>query len=467
MAGGHGGHVTTWDPNLFPGKTITTINCNGATDSAALASFVSAGVAANPAPQVLRLVGPRCNFESNNGLTWDGVAADNGIANAEVWAYGTTVNSAYIGGNPIFQDKLHSSRIATVSAGSTTVTLSTPAEATRYPVGSWICITGQGIQAGASFPPNFQLFEYHLVTANSGTGTGILTLNIALTYSYKSTWPLVDPSGAQTTDNGGPATIYLMAPSWNANVKVYGLTISSAATQLNLTGRDAALYDSTFYGSGFAPTFGQNISVYNSTFGLTEVDKLISQLSINNSRFSDLTVFSSSVENLTLTNVIASGGIGTSKNTSILGGKANTYVAGPNGFGHGVSVSANGVAITAARSNLMFIDKSVFSYSSGTFTVANASGNFFDAIRWGVPGTKYFFGFWDGVTMCNAGVTFTITDATQDGTNTNYITDLVGALPAPTCNANTYNKYVQYPAATITQINSPAGSANLTQFSAP
>jgi hypothetical protein len=471
-AGGRGGHSTAWDPNLFPGATITTINCNGATDSAALAAFVSAGVAANPSPQVLRLAGPRCNFESNNGLVWNGTLGGPAVKNTTIWGYGTRITSnVYIGGDGVYSDNLHNAKIQSATAGATTVTLITASEASKFAVGDWALVAGLELQGTGGYPPNFQFFEYKLITANSGTGTGIITFSGGLKNSYLSTWP-VTFAGSSSLPQTGPASIYLMPPGWNINVKVLGLEMPSLVppSTVIVIGRDVMLMDITWKRHSPSPTQNANAwFIYNNfgsdpVFDQAEFDKNVDAVSVVRS-FGNQILFQSVVANtFTLTSSQFAVLNGSAINTRIDNSVIDLYVMGPVIYGHGVSINAVGSTITTARPSAHTVNKTLFSFSAGTFSVANANPSVWEAWSWGIPGMKYDFVYDDGtIHFCN--LPFTITAVTQDVTNTNYVTDLVGALPTPSCSGNPYNKYLAYPAATVTQRFT--GPADLTQFAAP
>ncbi len=506
-AGGRGGHNTTFDPNLFGGAAnvscLTTsvagtcstgynATCNGvADDSTPLKNWLAASLAANPARAVLYIPpGSRCHFASVNNFVVDtsiagsgGFQYGDGIRNAVIWGYGASSDAWAVIGEGFGQNNLTTARIQTVSAGATSVTLSVGGDASKFAIGKWIAITGIQLQNGG-YPQNFQFFEYKLITNIVGS---VITLNSPLTYSYKSTWPVYDAGSASTTDYGGPGTIYLMGPSWNTNVQVYGLGFNptTGGAELPSSGRNISFYDIAFAQSipsssaaGPAPSmseatwfFNTSWSTLSSSSGM-EIDKQVSFLGLINSNGR---IFTQSAANDNLLISGFRGSIsGTAKNTTILNAvlpavtEGNSLTIGPNCYGQGSTLAIDGTSIASGSSVNCFVLKTALSYSTGTFSIANGSV-FANTLTWGVPGGRYFFGFAFGSTTCNAGVSFTITDITQDVTNTNYITDLVGALPNPTCDAGSgsqvYDRYVAYPAATITQKNSTG--TNMTQFAAP
>jgi len=76
--------------------------------------------------------------------------------------------------------------INTVTAGSNTVTCSTPAQVSRLIPGRWHGVIGSCIQLGG-YPPNVMFMDYVKVVSVNAT-TGLVTLDRPLKYSYDSTW---------------------------------------------------------------------------------------------------------------------------------------------------------------------------------------------------------------------------------------------------------------------------------------
>jgi hypothetical protein len=74
--------------------------------------------------------------------------------------------------------------IATVAAGSTTVTLLAPGDAGKIKVGRWHQVLGWVIQVGG-YPPNEQFIDYVKVVSVSGT---TVTLDRPLRHGYDQTW---------------------------------------------------------------------------------------------------------------------------------------------------------------------------------------------------------------------------------------------------------------------------------------
>lgn len=464
-AGGRGGHSTTFDPNLYGGGWKNILDFNGTCNQAAHDAWITYGVARNPAQTNLYIPpGTVCNWPTCANLT-DSCPSGGGapgVQNVAVWAYGVTFSSEIrIGGWTFFGDGTHSARINSANIGDTSVTLITPGDASKFSVGSWINVNGLELQYGG-FPGNWQFNEYRLITAINGS---TITLNAPLKNSYSSAWPLADIGNIGGFDDGGPASIYLMEPSWNVNLTALGFSVL-APSQLVVTGRSVAVYDSVIV--NYAPS----ASIYNWLFFSniigSEVDKDIELLEFVQSKFNNnITIQSASITKLVLYEVNAIL-VGTGQNNEIYGGNIAAANIGPLAFGVTSTVSVDGANIqSAAALPGPLLAASAFSFSAGTLSLPNSARDW----QWGVPGHKYYFGDSDGTNNAIPSTYFTIGAITQDVTNT-YFTmtscswgSCSGSLPVPVCNTHSCPMYVPYAAQTITQ--KFTGPANLTPFQAP
>ena len=150
-----------------------------------------------------------------------------------------------LGGVGQINDNAHSVRVATVSAGAISVTLLNASKASLFTVGNWALITGLDMQ-GYGYPTNPAFFEYVQITVVNPT-TGQITFAAPLQNSHKSTWPLYNAGDAFNIDQGGPATLYALDPSWDTTVEYRGLTISRAG-QTYANGRSVTYRDVTLTG---------------------------------------------------------------------------------------------------------------------------------------------------------------------------------------------------------------------------
>ena len=84
-------------------------------------------------------------------------------------------------------DQMHQADyISTVAVGSSTVTLSTTANAVNYPAGTPVFLSGYSQQT-PTFPANPRYFEWSTVLSTN-TGTGVITLTKPLVNAYRSDW---------------------------------------------------------------------------------------------------------------------------------------------------------------------------------------------------------------------------------------------------------------------------------------
>jgi hypothetical protein len=462
-AGGRGGHSTTFDPNLYGGGWKNILDFNGACDLAAHDAWIAYGVALNPAQAKLYIPpGTICNWPGCGNLTNSCISGNPGIQNAIVWAYGASFTSPIrIGAWTFFNDGIHSARINSANVGDSSVVLITPGDAAKFSVGSWVNVNGLELQFGG-FPGNWQYNEYRLITAINGS---TITLNAPLTNSYSSAWPLADIGAIGGFDDGGPASIYLMEPSWNVNLTALGFSVLLPNNQIIVTGRDVSVYDSVIF--NYAPS----ASIYNRLFSSnivgSEIDKDIELLAIVQSKFNNnVTIQSSSIAKLVLYNV---NGVllGTALNNEIYGGNLTANL-GPIAFGVTSTITADGANIPVALALPgPLLAAAGFSFNAGTLSLPNSARLW----QWGVPGHKYYFSDSDGTNNAIPTTFFTIGAITQDINNT-YFTmtncswgSCSGALPTPVCNTHSCPMYTPYTALTITQ--KFTGPANLVPFQAP
>ena len=275
------------DPILFAKNIVTDFGakCDGvANDNAAFTAFNTWAQSQTGTIMLTIPSGSICMFTSASMGNWFA----KGIKSLIVTGYGATLsdnngtgNGFFLGGRAVVADNMHSSRLETVLAGATTVTLKAQSESARFQVGNWALITGLDMM-GYGYPPNPAFFEYVQITAIDPS-TGIITFASPLKNTYKSTWPLYNAGSDFEADQGGPATLYALDPSWNTQVEYRGLTISQAG-QTYANGRSVTFRDVTFTGVACGvPSQSMLWQVINSNMpncGM-EVDKLIDTLVIS------------------------------------------------------------------------------------------------------------------------------------------------------------------------------------------
>lgn len=260
----------------------TPATCNGGSDdNAAFASF-NAWAVMQTSPVVLVLPPGTCMGIGGNAA---GISFAGGVKNLVVIGYGTTFsdnNGAGFGWNfghvAIIEGlpEVHSSLIATVASGSSSVTLLTPSEISRFNAGDWSLIEGIDLQ-GFGVPSNPGFFEYVQITAvdsNPASPTyGKVTFTSTLAYTYKSTWPVYD---SVTKFLGGPATLIAISQLWNIDVEYRGITINMPNPHF-AQGRNVKFNGVTMVGNNcVVPSQNMNFTVINSdlTSCNIEIDKI-------------------------------------------------------------------------------------------------------------------------------------------------------------------------------------------------
>lgn len=452
FAGGRGGHNTTFDPNSFGGGW-TTVSCTGnaGADVAAIQAWQAAAQTASPAIKPLRLVG-QCNLAGIFPSPLDG------IKNVVWWAYGASITPTIIGpqagiGNPFF--------INSVSANSTSVTLQTIGDASNFTVGRWALVGDTEVQyPDCGSPPNLQRFDYVLVTSIVGA---VISFSPPLTNPYDQTRPLVC--------GDGPAAIFPLAASWDTNVQIFGLTIITDS-QISIRGRTIQLVDCALQNVGpngnVAPTLANSISISGGFVGTQEIDKLIGTISYNGMSGGTWhwLIQSASIKQLNITSSTVAALVGTPLNASIINSTIPILDVGPFGYGSAQSILLDGVTTTSGGAGWSNALKSATSYSGGTISMPLTDPNIGSFVHTGAPGFKYVLGDFQCLNCGSPTVAFTITNIRIDASNYYWDTNL-GSTPTSTCSGVPCPLYESFGAQTIKQINSPAGSANLTQYAAP
>jgi len=236
---------------------------------------------------------------TNNTFNTTGLNMADHLANATITcSNGAKLTDCIVGAFNVFpQDNTFPSYalIQTVCAGSTTVTLKTAGDASKYIVGQWVVIGGLETQkAGA--PVNLQRFEFCKITNIAG---GILTLSAPLVNSYASTWPTIPNS------NDGPAAVYGIAGTggnptatqmisvMEGTLTINNLILSAGAFATSMSGfivlNNADLSNATgdaLTGDGFSPSQARSVILNNCTLPYvnvpSEIDKIVDYLELNN-----------------------------------------------------------------------------------------------------------------------------------------------------------------------------------------
>lgn len=337
-------------------------------------------------------------------------------------------------------DNLHSARIATANAGVSSITLLDPSKTSLFTVGQWAVVTSLDMQ-GEGYPPNPAFWDFVLPTAIDSM-TGVITLTSPLTHTHKSTYPLYNPGTAFYVDEGGPATIYFLEPKWNSNLVFNGIIIDhdsqTYAIAKTTVYNDIIVSPQTDTFSCVLPSLTLSWTLNHSSLACTmEVDKMIETAEITDTIDTCCGLFfqSAGTKNFNVTrSTFASGMVGSPINlTAVDSTFSGTFSPGAilNGASRSINctncvlpaIGLNGALDRGGPMNIGM--ENFYTMSGGVITSANANG----PLPWAVPGAHLY---WYGQSSPaeNAGVPTTITDVTQDATNTYVHTSLSGGFPS-------------------------------------
>ena len=325
-------------------KNIVTdfgAKCDGvANDNAAFTAFNTWGRAQTLQITLTIPSGSVCTF-SSTGVSGNWFAR--GIKKLVVSGYGATIsdnagsgNGFFLGGIGVIQDNQHSSRVATVTTGARTVKLQTLNEVSRFSVGRWALMAGFDLM-GYGFPINPAFFEYVQISSVDSS-TGVITFSTPLKNTYKSTWPLYSAGSDFEADQGGPATLYALDPTWDTEVEYQGMTISQSG-QTYANGRSITYRDVTFTGVACGvPSQNKLWQAINTNMSSCdmEVDKVIDTLVFSGVTIRQLLFQSASVNLFTMDRTTVTSAM---NGTPIQSAISNSTIASftPGALAYGVS----------------------------------------------------------------------------------------------------------------------------------
>ena len=454
--------------------------CDGvAHDHSAFVSFQTWAIA-NQGSQGTELIIP----SGKNCLLGNGGSATlftKGIKNLLVVGYGATISGIFrFGATGMCSQGLEqaggcSARTSTVSSGSNSVTVLASTNFTvaqlcaRFTVGNYAVMTGFAVQSTSTpggVPPNFHYFEYVKIT-NINSSTGVITFDRNLAHTYESTWPNYNSGNTLQPDGAGPATLFALDASWNADEEFRGLTIDQASgAQTNSDVRSITYRDATFTGTACGiPSQNLSWSAVNTSMSNcgVEADKLVTTYSLDNVTLRQVTFQSSSVDLFTVNNsTITSSITGTPKKTVITGSTIASITLGVTSFGRSDEFICTNCTISAFPVG-GFVEKCFndqgcnvsYTMSGGVITSPNGLG----APRWAVPGTNLA---WSGQ-FANE-TSFRVIDVTQDSTNTYIQTNLAGGFPSvPLASGKLFIKSHPSPKFTCTNCTGSVDAVDLSQ----
>lgn len=464
-------------------KTDFGATCNGvADDSQAFIDFntwakqwqqTNSGVIQLDIPS-----GSICLWDSANGtVRFNAGWWVMGVKQLRVSGYGATFKagpngSFFLGSRGQYQDDKHSARLQSVQAGSRSVTLKNTAQASLFTVGDWALLTGFDIQglwgSPYGYPSNAHFFEYAKITGVSGA---TVTFADPLKNTYLSTWPNYNSGSAFEVDNGGPATLYALPTTWDAELEFHGLVIEQDARQTYANARSVTYRDVRFTGAHCSiPTQNVIWQALNSDFSTCnmEVDKFITTIVMNDSTFRMINIQSSSVDLLSMDNSTVTRSLtGTPKKAVISNSKIEKFMPGAYAYGRSDEVICTNCAIKEFVAGGILEkgpnDAGVnigTTMTNGTLAIPMTQGQ--GALRWAVPGTQAFF-----AGRYTAMFPFTVVDVTQDAVNTYVKTNLTGGFPAVQSTSGGVNIHVQpVPKMTCTNCTGDLTTLDATQASA-
>lgn len=347
-------------------------------------------------------------------------------------------------------------RIESVSAGAAQVTLTAASLASgyvsRFSAGRWLMVGGLNTQAlwnsPFGYPPNLTYYEWRQIT-NVNAGTGVITLDRALTNSYLSTWPLYNEGNAFESDPGGPATIYAVGDTWNATGEYRGLTINQTgqtyAQMRNITYRNV-----TFNGGfGGIPTQNESWSAINSSWpnATMEVDKLIGTMTMDGVTIRQVQFQSNSTDLFVLRNSNVTLSLqGGGKRTDITDTTLAGFIPGSYIYGNtpGPLTCTRCNVASFANGGVGYNDTAgVMSMSSGVISFPNtAATGSSPAQQWASTIGKTIWFSTNGASGQYSSLgQFSVLGVTQDATNVYVQTDRAGGFPTITAYSGTENRF--------------------------
>lgn len=339
-------------------------------------------------------------------------------------------------GNPgVFQDNTHHANAASVSAGSSCITLNTPAQVSLFNIGDVALMSGIELQF-AGYPPNLGVFEYPTIQSKNA-GTGVVCFTSSLQYSYESQWPNYFAGSAFEAYGGGPPTLYALDQGWviNQQFNNFGTVLNTSSLEIQTQGRFMTFNNVAF--TGGAPYASRNDTWTCNNCDTTnaaqiEMDKIFNRAVFNGGtiggagiKFQSANVADSTTfNNVTIIgSVIGTGGQVTFNNTPVAGG----LLMGAIQSGQTKSVSCSNSSFATGLTVGGFLDTSTNDPSSTMSSgVIHVPIGVTIPIVWAQPLVEMY---WKGGTYL-FNQPFSVIDFTATpATSTDITTDQAGGFP--------------------------------------
>lgn len=443
---------------------------SAATNTAAVASFNAAYAALSG--HTLLVINPGTyNFNGYSFANTVGIAG----SRLTIYAYGVTLSSgagtqgvATSAGIVQGSDNFKETYIDSVSAGSSTVFLKTPAQTSFYSVGQYCTVGGINMQ-GAGDPPNVGIFERKKILS---IGVGSLTFTEPLDKFYLDTWPAYGGGGV---GRGGPATVWPMQGFWDQDVEFQGATFTDTGNLTYGKTRVMQWTDCTFDTYGPCPSvndlFRTTRCTATGTGGL-EVDKCVVRIEFLDSTIRAVDFQSASVNhlyvyNLTQPNIGAGarfrGGACDSNTfinltTTLFNfGPMNYGIMGPTNMTNCSATTGTFFNQTTPFASYTEVGGGVLSYPGGPGTAANPDH------WWATPGGNAVL----LDSSNNFARSFQISDVSQLGGDTIITTNLPFPLPSTINGRSAPFKIVAHPCADLTMSGCTGNSMFTSQSALP
>lgn len=344
------------------------------------------------------------------------------------------------------------------------------------PVGSKVMISGWNNQsywaAPYSYPSNPHWFEYRTVVSTN-SGTHQICFDAPLSNTYKETWPQYNTGSNFEVDPGGPATLHVLDPTWEASIEFKDLNLYAPNGQTTSNGRNITWRNVKMAGAACAiPTQNEThnwINVDASTCFI-ETDKIVGTWNITGGSLKQINVQSSSIDTINVDGTVIDAWFGSPKKLNIQNSTAtSTIQVGTLAYG----VSDESVCINCTTPDFTRntpsdrVDETShpWSMSGGVITIPNA----FSAsgccqyseiqTRVLVPGHYVAWqGAGGGGTLAQVGRIFKVVDVTQDTVNTYVQTSESGGFPVGVWTTNGLS-VAPHPAPKLT-VSFTGGSGN-------